>query len=249
MNIADKLTHYAKVEGKSKEQLDVELKEIYSAYPEYSDPDYGGGDFLAMVRKFAGDDYYRAHYAARQYLGLPIDVRDDPQVSAKARATAEFLARRDKHMRANDHLSFVWRGYRHCLAAGGATMALEYVRDMPESLSRLFALQNIKVSQGQGAVPATLQTKGKLPDPALHAKRKAAAIAHYGQAQAAYFEALDGLTAAWSGVQQYLDAHQFDEAHKFLGDMPDSSAKTMLVCKVMDAEEAEKQSMAPEVRA
>lgn len=62
--------HYAKVEGKSCAQLEEELRAVYTAYPEYSDPDCCGGDFDAMVVKFAADDFYKLHYVAQRYLDL-----------------------------------------------------------------------------------------------------------------------------------------------------------------------------------
>lgn len=53
--------------GKTKDELYSMLREVYDAYPEYNDPDYGGGDFDKMVLKFAIDDFFKLHYVAKAY--------------------------------------------------------------------------------------------------------------------------------------------------------------------------------------
>jgi hypothetical protein len=62
--------NYARIEGKTLEQLEAELREVFNRYPEYSDPDYGQAKFDHMVRMFADDDFYNMHWVARQYLSL-----------------------------------------------------------------------------------------------------------------------------------------------------------------------------------
>ncbi|MBC8741704.1 hypothetical protein F6X40_34650 [Paraburkholderia sp. UCT31] len=62
--------NYTRVEEKSVEQLEAELRAVFDAYPEYRDPEYGGGDFSAMVKKFAADEFYKLQYVARTYLEL-----------------------------------------------------------------------------------------------------------------------------------------------------------------------------------
>lgn len=61
---------YARTEGKSAAQLEAELKAVYAAYPEYSDPMFGVGNFTKMVVLFADDDFYKLHYVAKRYLAL-----------------------------------------------------------------------------------------------------------------------------------------------------------------------------------
>jgi hypothetical protein len=61
---------YSKVEGKSIEALEAELQAVYASYPEYHAPEYGGGDFAVMVKRFAEDDFYKLHYVARTYREL-----------------------------------------------------------------------------------------------------------------------------------------------------------------------------------
>ncbi len=56
--------------GNDTMSLETWLRQIYAAYPEYNNPKLGGGDFMAMVKKFAGDDFYKAHQEARRYLAL-----------------------------------------------------------------------------------------------------------------------------------------------------------------------------------
>jgi hypothetical protein len=61
---------YAQIAGKSFDQLKAELLIVYNIYPEYHDPELGGGDFTSMVKKFADDDFYHEHYVAKEYLKL-----------------------------------------------------------------------------------------------------------------------------------------------------------------------------------
>lgn len=65
---------YSIPEGKTTAELESELREVFSAYPEYNNPDYGAGSFDAMVEKFANDDFYNLHLVAKAYLeSLPND--------------------------------------------------------------------------------------------------------------------------------------------------------------------------------
>jgi hypothetical protein len=61
---------YAQIEGKSFDELKAELLIVYNIYPEYHDPEYGGGSFTDMVNKFADDDFYHEHYVAKEYRKL-----------------------------------------------------------------------------------------------------------------------------------------------------------------------------------
>lgn len=61
---------YARVEGKTVEQLEAELRVVYESHPEYSDPACGPADFELMVLRFATDDFYNLHYVAQRYLIL-----------------------------------------------------------------------------------------------------------------------------------------------------------------------------------
>jgi hypothetical protein len=61
---------YDSPEGKSVQELERYLREIYENYKEWSDPAYGGGSFERMVLKFAGDDFYKAHSIAKAYLAM-----------------------------------------------------------------------------------------------------------------------------------------------------------------------------------
>lgn len=69
--------NYSDANGRSLESLESELRAVYSAYPEYCDPAYGGGDFDRMVQLFAHDDFYKTHYVARTYLLLKGGPRHD----------------------------------------------------------------------------------------------------------------------------------------------------------------------------
>lgn len=59
---------YSEVEGKSVEELESELREVFNYYPDYHNPDLGEGTFEAMVEKFADDDFYKLHLVAKAYL-------------------------------------------------------------------------------------------------------------------------------------------------------------------------------------
>lgn len=59
---------YSPVDDKTFEQLDAELKAVYGAYPEYSDKECGSGKFEDMVQLFAGDNFYKLHLVAKEYL-------------------------------------------------------------------------------------------------------------------------------------------------------------------------------------
>jgi len=86
--------NYARYDGKTFGQVHMELYEVYKECPEYSDQAYGGGSFIAMVEKFAGDDFYNMHYVARAYLANtmtdgpmvdPIDASAEPAEVAAPR--------------------------------------------------------------------------------------------------------------------------------------------------------------------
>ena len=61
---------YSPAEGKGIEELEAELRRVYRDYPEYSDPELGGGDFRAMAERFAGDEFYNLHKVAKRWLEL-----------------------------------------------------------------------------------------------------------------------------------------------------------------------------------
>lgn len=61
---------YSRVDGKSLDDLGSELRAVFEAYPEYSDPDYGDTKFKTMVEKFASDDFYHCHYVAKRFNEL-----------------------------------------------------------------------------------------------------------------------------------------------------------------------------------
>lgn len=62
--------NYSRAGGKSFSDLKAELKAVYHAYPEYSDPEEGQGDFMGMVHLFAEDNFYKLHFVAKHYLVL-----------------------------------------------------------------------------------------------------------------------------------------------------------------------------------
>jgi hypothetical protein len=65
------------MEGQTQEELWAALYAVYLAYPEYSDPAYGTGDFFTMVQKFAADDFYKLHREAKAFiagLSCPYEV-------------------------------------------------------------------------------------------------------------------------------------------------------------------------------
>lgn len=64
--------NYARYDDKTFGQIHMDLHRVYKECPEHSDPAYGGGSFIAMVEKFAGDDFYNMHYVARAYLANTI---------------------------------------------------------------------------------------------------------------------------------------------------------------------------------
>lgn len=61
---------YSRAGGKSLSALKAELKAVYDAYPEYSAPEEGQGDFMGMVRLFAEDNFFNLHFVAKHYLLL-----------------------------------------------------------------------------------------------------------------------------------------------------------------------------------
>jgi hypothetical protein len=60
--------HYSRVENRSVDDLYTELRTVYDNYREYNDPIFGGEGFLPMVKKFAGDDFYKLHFVAKEFL-------------------------------------------------------------------------------------------------------------------------------------------------------------------------------------
>ncbi len=60
----------AKSGEKSFSEMEVELRQVFDSYPEYHDPELGGGSFDSMVVKFANDDFYKLHLVAKRYLEL-----------------------------------------------------------------------------------------------------------------------------------------------------------------------------------
>lgn len=73
---------YSPAHNKTPDALVAALRQVFDAYPEYSDPELGPGAFDAMVRKFAEDDFYQLHLVARAYLGLPFQT---PYVGQRVR--------------------------------------------------------------------------------------------------------------------------------------------------------------------
>ncbi len=61
---------YSPATDKTLPELESELRAVFEAYPEYSCPECGPADFDVMVRKFAGDNFYKLHLVARAYLEL-----------------------------------------------------------------------------------------------------------------------------------------------------------------------------------
>lgn len=61
---------YSRAGGKSLSVLKAELKAVYDAYPEYSAPEEGQGDFMGMVHLFAEDNFFKLHFVAKHYLLL-----------------------------------------------------------------------------------------------------------------------------------------------------------------------------------
>lgn len=57
---------YTVADGRTVLELEDLLYTVYVDYPEYSD-----GDFLTMVKKFAGDNFYKLHLVAKEYLNDP----------------------------------------------------------------------------------------------------------------------------------------------------------------------------------
>lgn len=83
---------YSPAHTKTKEDLAAELRQVFDAYPEYSDPILGLGNFEAMVQKFAVDDFFKLHLVARAYLGLPFQT---PYVGQRVRdLTGDFSSGR-----------------------------------------------------------------------------------------------------------------------------------------------------------
>lgn len=58
---------YEKPDGKTQAELEALLREVFIAYPEYSDTLYGTGRFEDMVQRFATDNFYKLHYVAIAY--------------------------------------------------------------------------------------------------------------------------------------------------------------------------------------
>lgn len=67
---------YRIAEGRtSAEDIEGELRAVYEAHHEYSDPAHGGGHFAAMVSRFAEDPFYKLHCVAAEYLNLTAPPR------------------------------------------------------------------------------------------------------------------------------------------------------------------------------
>lgn len=49
-------------------EIYIELRKVFYAYPEYSDPALGSGKFEDMVKRFSEDSFYKLHYEAIEYL-------------------------------------------------------------------------------------------------------------------------------------------------------------------------------------
>jgi len=58
--------NYSPIDGKTISQLHEELVKVYTE-TEYSDPSVGIG-FKAMVKLFAGDDFYNLHLVAKAFV-------------------------------------------------------------------------------------------------------------------------------------------------------------------------------------
>lgn len=56
---------YRKADGKTRDQLEFELREVHAAYPEHSARPFG-----EMVNLFAEDDFYHLHYVAQRFKDL-----------------------------------------------------------------------------------------------------------------------------------------------------------------------------------
>jgi hypothetical protein len=80
------------VEGKSVGQLFAELRAVFGEYPEYGEPDRGGGSFAAMVGKFSGDDFFNLHFVAKRFSELLV-----PELESRFRRHygSEFLEASD----------------------------------------------------------------------------------------------------------------------------------------------------------
>lgn len=68
---------YSESEGKSVLELEVELREVFNNYPEYSDPARGNDAFMVMVNLFADDPFYKLHYVAKAFLALNKEIVDE----------------------------------------------------------------------------------------------------------------------------------------------------------------------------
>lgn len=76
---------YSRAGGKSLSTLKAELQAVYDAYPEYSAPDEGQGDFMGMVRIFAEDNFFNLHFVAKHYLLLSQELEIPKPQKAKSR--------------------------------------------------------------------------------------------------------------------------------------------------------------------
>jgi hypothetical protein len=76
---------YSRAGGKSLAALKAELKTVYDDYPEYNDPEEGSGDFMAMVRLFAEDEFFHLHFVAKHYLLLSQELELSKTQKTRAR--------------------------------------------------------------------------------------------------------------------------------------------------------------------
>lgn len=166
----------------------------------------------------------------------------DPSIAEKkATASANFQVTRKDFQRALTLLSETWSGYRHHVAAKDYQAAFDYVADMPDTSSKAFALFHIKGAQKEDVIGTHNETEEiiePLPNIEVLTKRKSVAVADFESSRARHFAVLDELVDAWSGVQPIIEQKEYEKAHEYLNDMPDSSAKMFLTSRIFDAQEA-----------
>jgi hypothetical protein len=70
---AHNATEQARASSMTVSQLEDELHKVYHEHPEYHDDGYH-----SMVDKFAGDNFYKLHHVAKEYLKAPEEYRMSP---------------------------------------------------------------------------------------------------------------------------------------------------------------------------
>lgn len=121
---------YSELEGKSKDDLYLELRKVF-----LEDEELQEDGFVKMVELFAKDDFYKHHRVARTYLGY--------QLTQKEQAIEKFNKSRVLYKQALSNLSDAYSGYKELVNTGKFDEAYDYLDDMPDCVDKTLMLRNV----------------------------------------------------------------------------------------------------------